>query len=531
MTGTGHRTIGRGEPSASYTGRGPGWNQLAEKLSDLSRDLQYHRNTDGTLEAIVLAAVDTVPGVEFASISAVVRRREVHTRAATGELPRAVDQAQYATGQGPYLSSRYEQRTVRSTDLATEARWPQFVVRARKVGLRSMLAIQLYVTGEDLGALNLQSTRPDAFTDESEQVGLLFAAHAAVAMAGAQAEEHLRSAITSRDLIGQAKGILMERFKISEQEAFRLLVVASQTTNIKLSEVATYLTRTGPSPPVPPDPVRELSGALAAATATASSLGLPADDAVVLQDSNRLTVRLLPADVVGRVEPVPSQVAAFELEIARRLTAAGSPVAAPDPRVEPRVHERDGFAITLWTHHEPLPPHQVPPADYADALRRLHAGMRGIDVPAPHVTERVDRARQLVASPERTPALADADRQLLAAVLENSTRVLLARGRAEQLLHGEPHPGNVLTTRSGLLFVDFETCCRGPVEFDVAHANDDVGDHYPGVDRDLLRACRAVVLALVTTWRWDRDDQLPDGHRLGTEWLTQLRTTRTRGDR
>lgn len=124
-------------------------------------------------------------------------------------------------------------------------RWPEFAARAHALGARSMLAIQLYVTDEDLGALNLHSTRLDAFTDESEQVGLLFAAHAAVAMIGAQQQEQLQTAISSRDLIGQAKGILMERYKIGAQEAFQLLVLASQTTNIKLLDVAEYLARTG----------------------------------------------------------------------------------------------------------------------------------------------------------------------------------------------------------------------------------------------------------------------------------------------
>jgi AmiR/NasT family two-component response regulator len=108
-----------------------------------------------------------------------------------------------------------------------------------------MLAIQLYVRGQDLGALNLHSTHRNAFGDESEQVGLLFAAHAAVAMAGAQSDAHVNIALSHRDLIGQAKGILMERHKISAQDAFRLLVVTSQTTNIKLHDVAEYLTRTG----------------------------------------------------------------------------------------------------------------------------------------------------------------------------------------------------------------------------------------------------------------------------------------------
>jgi thiamine kinase-like enzyme len=149
--------------------------------------------------------------------------------------------------------------------------------------------------------------------------------------------------------------------------------------------------------------------------------------------------------------------------------------------------------------------------------------MRQLDVPTPHFTDRIERAQQLVASRDRTPALADADRELLGDTLRSLRRVISERGVAEQLLHGEPHPGNVLTTKKGLLFIDFETCCRGPVEFDLAHAPGEVGEHYPGIDQDLLRECRILVLAMITTWRWDRGDQLPDGRRLGTEWLSQIR--------
>jgi Ser/Thr protein kinase RdoA (MazF antagonist) len=255
----------------------------------------------------------------------------------------------------------------------------------------------------------------------------------------------------------------------------------------------------------------------------ASSRGLRVDDAIVLHDSNKLTLRLLPCDVVARVAPVAHQVARFEIELAQRLAETESPVAAVDPRVEPRVYERDGFVVTLWTYYEPAAPREVPSTGYASALGRLHAGMRKLDVPAPHFTDRVEQAQQLVASRDQTPALAGADRELLGGTLRSLRRVIGEHGGAEQLLHGEPHPGNVLTTKNGLLFVDLETCCRGPVEFDLAHAPEEVSEHYPGVDRDLLRECRILVLAMITTWRWDRDDQLPNGHRLAAEWLGQVR--------
>jgi hypothetical protein len=267
----------------------------------------------------------------------------------------------------------------------------------------------------------------------------------------------------------------------------------------------------------------EVRRAVAAGVSTAAALDLSVDDAVVLHNSNKLTVRLLPCDVLARVAPVGHQVAQFEIEIALRLAESESPVAAVEPRVEPRVYERDGFVVTLWTYYEPATRREVAPADYADALERLHAGMRSLDVPSPHFTDRVEEAQHLVASRDRTPALAEADRDLLASTLRRLRRVIGERGGAGQVLHGEPHPGNVLTTKNGLLFIDLETCCRGPVEFDLAHAPEQVSEHYPGVDQDLLRECRILVLAMITTWRWDRGDQFPNGRQLGTEWLSQLR--------
>jgi thiamine kinase-like enzyme len=267
----------------------------------------------------------------------------------------------------------------------------------------------------------------------------------------------------------------------------------------------------------------EVPRAVAAAMSTASSLDLTVDDAIVLHDSNKLTLRLLPCDVLARVAPVAHQVSQFEVELAQRLAGSECPVAALEPRVDPRVYERDGFVVTLWTYYEPATAREVSPASYASALERLHAGMRKLDVPAPHFTDRVEQAQQLVASRDHTPALAGADRELLGDTLRSLRRVIGDRGAAEQLLHGEPHPGNLLTTKNGLLFIDLETCCRGPVEFDLAHAPEEVSEHYPGVNQDLLRECRILVLAMIATWRWDRDDQFPNGRQLGTDGLRQLR--------
>jgi len=267
----------------------------------------------------------------------------------------------------------------------------------------------------------------------------------------------------------------------------------------------------------------EVQRAVAAATSIAAALDLTVDDAIVLRNSNKLALRVLPCDVLARVAHVGHEVAQFEVDLAQRLAETDSPVAALEPRVEPRVYERDGFAVTLWTYYQPVAPQEVSPADYADALERLHSGMRKLDVTAPHFTDRVAEAQQLVASRDHTPALADDDRALLSTTLRSLRRAIGDRGAAEQLLHGEPHPGNVLSTTTGPLFIDLETCCRGPIEFDLAHVPEEVSERYPDVDHELLRECRILMLAMIATWRWDRDDQLPNGRQLGTEWLSQIR--------
>jgi hypothetical protein len=255
----------------------------------------------------------------------------------------------------------------------------------------------------------------------------------------------------------------------------------------------------------------------------ASALDLTVNDAILLQNSNKLALRLLPCDVLARVAPVGQEVARFEVELAQRLAGTESPVAALEPRVEPRAYERDGFVITLWTYYGSVARLEIPPADYASALERLHAGMRTLDITAPHFTDRVAEAQQLVASSDRTPALADADRELLGNTLRTLRRAIEDRGAPEQLLHGEPHPGNVLNTKHGLRFIDLETCCRGPVEFDLAHVPEDVSGRYPDTDQDLLRECRILVLAMITAWRWDLGDQFPNGQLAARGFLNAIR--------
>jgi Phosphotransferase enzyme family len=267
----------------------------------------------------------------------------------------------------------------------------------------------------------------------------------------------------------------------------------------------------------------DVSRGMAAAKSTAAQLDLAVHDAILLHNSNKLALRLLPCDVLARVAPGEHEGAEFEIDLARRLAKTEAPVVALAPGVEPRVYERDGFALTFWTYYGPTTPQEVSPAEYATALVRLHEGMRRLDVATPHFTDRVAEAQQLVASRDRTPGLIDEDRELLRGTLRRLRREVGESGATEQVVHGEPHPGNLLRTRNGPLFIDLETCCQGPVEFDLAHVPDGVSEHYPGADQELVQACRQLVLAMVASWRWDVGDQFPNGRRAGRAIMRSLR--------
>jgi hypothetical protein len=218
---------------------------LAQLLSELARKLEAEDDTQSMLDDLVAAAVDQIPGVDEGSISIVLAHKDVSSQSPSSELPRRVDALQTETGEGPCLDAVYREKTVRVPDMASETRWPKFARRAAEAGAGSMLSFQLWVEGDNLGALNLYGHEPHAFTEESEHVGLLFVSHAAVAMAGAQKVDQLEEGMATRDLIGQAKGVLIERYKISGQVAFALLVRASQQRHVKLRELAAELVETG----------------------------------------------------------------------------------------------------------------------------------------------------------------------------------------------------------------------------------------------------------------------------------------------
>jgi hypothetical protein len=270
----------------------------------------------------------------------------------------------------------------------------------------------------------------------------------------------------------------------------------------------------------------ELRHAVEAGRVTASELGLQVDDAIVIHNSDRVALRLVPCEVLARVAPSGHLAdSEFEVEVARRLADVDAPVAELEPRVEPRVYVRDAFAISLWTYYEPVGS-EIAPADYADVFLRHHAALRRIDqidLDAPHFTDRVAAALREVNDRDQSPELPDSDRELLSDTLSELSAAVSIDKAGDQLLHGEPHPGNLLHTTRGPLFVDLAACCRGPIEFDLAHAPEEVAKHYAGADHELIHRCRALNWAMFSAWRWRRDDQMPERGHWRVEGVNQVR--------
>ncbi len=219
---------------------------LPAALAEMARDLLAQPTVQQTLDRVVAHAVELIDGCEAAGIL-VVRNGSVRTLAATHDMARTSDRIQDELGEGPCLNATlYEEQAFRIADMATAGdRWPRYAPAARREGIGAAMGFLLFTEDENLGALNLYSSRPDTFGDRTEHVGWLLAAHAAVAIASVRTDAQLREAIATRQEIGEALGIIMERHKLTEQQAFETLRKESQTRNVKLRDLARVVTETG----------------------------------------------------------------------------------------------------------------------------------------------------------------------------------------------------------------------------------------------------------------------------------------------
>jgi GAF domain/ANTAR domain len=215
------------------------------RFAAIARSLGAEKSELDTLEKALGVAVEIIEGCQHAGISLVRGRQRIETPAATSHVAEEGDRLQYELNEGPCLDSIAFEETVRCPDLLTETRWPTWAPRvARELGVRSMLCFQLFTTARSLGALNLYSASPDAFDLQDQAVGLNLAAHIAVALASSREIDTRDVAIVNRTVIGQAEGILMQRYDIDAATAFSVLKRVSQDTQTKLVAVAAELVRT-----------------------------------------------------------------------------------------------------------------------------------------------------------------------------------------------------------------------------------------------------------------------------------------------
>ncbi len=211
---------------------------LAAMFGEVARALRAEGSVEATMDRIVKLAVETIDGCDHAGIS-FVQGRKITTPAASDDVPVTVDAIQYEADEGPCLDAIREHEVFSTDDLRREQRWPHFSARAvEESGVLSMLCFRLFIEQDTMGALNLYSRTEAAFDTDDATVGSVFAAHAAVALSAAIKQQQLEEAVQSRDIIGQAKGILMAREHVTADEAFDMLRRGSQRLNIKLRELA-----------------------------------------------------------------------------------------------------------------------------------------------------------------------------------------------------------------------------------------------------------------------------------------------------
>jgi GAF domain-containing protein len=210
---------------------------LAVRMAELARTLAL-RKVDDVLADVTATAKELIPGVDVAGVLLVGKANSCETLAPTSDLMFKLDELQMRYGEGPCVEAALDEIVVRTDDFRNEPRFPNYAPEVVKLGVHSALSFKLYTADRTAGALNLFGYEPNLWDSEAETIGMVLAGHAAAAILASREGDQLQSALSTRDRIGQAKGIIMERFKIDDVRAFGMLRQLSQDTNTKLIEVA-----------------------------------------------------------------------------------------------------------------------------------------------------------------------------------------------------------------------------------------------------------------------------------------------------
>ena len=214
------------------------------RVAELVQGLHSRPDTDSDTVVAELAehAAVEIPGAQYAGITLTRSAKKVDTPAASHHWPMLLDKIQERHQEGPCLTAAWDEKIIHVVDLETDERFPKYRRDAlAETPIRSIMAFQMFIAGETVGALNVFSEQPGAFTADSRDLGRVFAAHSSVAWNSARRDEQFRRALSSRDIIGQAKGMVMERYGVNAVQAFELLRKLSQDSNVPLIKVATNL--------------------------------------------------------------------------------------------------------------------------------------------------------------------------------------------------------------------------------------------------------------------------------------------------
>ena len=254
--------------------------------------------------------------------------------------------------------------------------------------------------------------------------------------------------------------------------------------------------------------------AFEAAVALGSRLGLDVSGARILQDWNDTIVHLAPEPVVARVRTSRAEAVepgeathARELAIVRHALTRGAPVVPPAEDAGPFT--QDGLAVTLWRYADELSD-EVTDAEAGGALLELHRALVDFSGDLPPLSDRFDRAAAVISTPSAVPRLAPSDRTFLAERFLALRVEAESAGRSRRVLHGGPHTANLLATREGPRWIDFDTACRGPLEWDLAHLGDAAVAFFPEADAHLLGTMRKLVSADVAIWCWHTYGRAPE---------------------
>lgn len=212
--------------------------ELAQRMAELARVVALARSVEDVLSDVTAEVKTLIDGVDTAGVLLIGKGGRFESVAGTSELPQRLDELQMKFREGPCVQAALDDLIVRTDDFRTEQRWPSYSAAAVDLGVLSGLSFKLYTSAQTAGALNLFSFKENAFDAEAETIGAVLAAHAAAAILASRQSEQLESALSTRDQIGQAKGIIMERYDVDDIAAFEMLRKLSQDSNTRLTEVA-----------------------------------------------------------------------------------------------------------------------------------------------------------------------------------------------------------------------------------------------------------------------------------------------------